>query len=239
MRLFHDGVIQESAVSEPQAISQPKEQLELTAVSDSDNTAAISTSVDGLPSTPTSRSLLSILESRLTTDTPDASPSRNSSSYLLSSLTSTSTPTRTPPLRRALFPSLSCSPSSHSIFPSSRTSSPTRNPFYTPSSSLSSTTSTPTQTLFSTPERARIYSAFTFSSPSLAGRRYAVTKGSAVTGLSGFNVNGKAGNGPLERAFSEGDGGLFGSSPRPVFDLMSGEIIGDNSPGKLFDDLDW
>ncbi|CAL1699534.1 unnamed protein product [Somion occarium] len=40
--------------------------------------------------------------------------------------------------------------------------------------------SNPAAPAFSTPERMRIYSAFTFSSPSLAGRRYAVSRGSGV-----------------------------------------------------------
>ncbi|KAI0078364.1 hypothetical protein K474DRAFT_941696 [Panus rudis PR-1116 ss-1] len=45
----------------------------------------------------------------------------------------------------------------------------------------------PTNASFSTPERMRIYSAFTFSSPSLAGRRYAVTRGTTTSQSSQFS----------------------------------------------------
>ena len=46
-----------------------------------------------------------------------------------------------------------------------------------PSSPAGATT---TNSVFSTPERKRIYSAFTFSSPSPASQRYASTRASSV-----------------------------------------------------------
>ncbi|KAK7676167.1 hypothetical protein QCA50_020878 [Cerrena zonata] len=169
-----------------------------------------------LPSTPKSKSSSSTLASTPSSDLSD-SPTRTLS--LISSLTSASTPTRTPPLRRTLFPSFSYSPSS--LFTVSANGSPSKNPLHTPTSSVSSiasNSSTPPTTTFSTPERARIYSAFTFSSPSLAGRRYAVSRGSAVSGLA------RIGDGAS--AFSEG--GVFGVSS-----------TSSKGHGKVFDDLDW
>lgn len=71
--------------------------------------------------------------------------------------------------------------------------------------SPSATPSKRRHTVFSTPERRRIYSAFTFASPSPAAKRYALSRGSSVDRFSDLDFSFTTNGAPLHALQVEGE----------------------------------